>query len=228
MAQHRRKFSPRFKAEAIQFVLQSGRPITQIARELEINKGTLHNWVNTWKGNNPEPLMAPTPMESAAVAEMETEIRRLPTENEFLKKAAAFEESRHTYGCRGITAVLNRQSYRCSVGLVVDLMSELGLKAVQPRSYRITTIGGDKHPHIEDGINHNFTSLQPGTRLVGDITYLGTEQGWLYLAVVLDLATRTDHRLADHNAHAHILDNGCAGDGASAWPCRSWGNISFR
>ena len=90
MAQHRRKFSPQFKAEAIQFVLQTGRPVTQIARELEINKGTLHNWVNTWRLNNPEPSKALTPMESAAVAEMETEIRRLRMENEFLKKAAAF------------------------------------------------------------------------------------------------------------------------------------------
>lgn len=88
MAPHRRKFSPAFKAEAIQFVLQTGRPVTQIAQELDINKDTLHNWVNTWKLSNPEPLKALTPMESAAVAEMETEIRRLRMENEFLKKAA--------------------------------------------------------------------------------------------------------------------------------------------
>lgn len=90
MAQHRRKFSPQFKAEAIQFVLQTGRPVTQIAQELDINKGTLHNWVNTWKLNNPEPSKALSPVESVRVAEMETEIRRLRMENEFLKKAAAF------------------------------------------------------------------------------------------------------------------------------------------
>ena len=44
---------------------------------------------------------------------------------------------------------------------------------------RITTIGGDKRGDIEDGINRNFTSRQPGTRLVGDITYLRTDQGWM-------------------------------------------------
>lgn len=77
MAQHRRKFSPQFKTEAIQFVLQTGRPVTQMAQELDISKGTLHNWVNTWKLSNPEPLKALSPMESAAVTEMETEIRRL-------------------------------------------------------------------------------------------------------------------------------------------------------
>ena len=57
---------------------------------------------------------------------------------------AAFSDSRHTYGCQRITVVLNRQGHVCSVGLVADLMSELELKAMQPRSSRITTIGGDK------------------------------------------------------------------------------------
>ena len=62
----------------------------QIARELEINEGTLGNWVNEWKRSNPEPEKALTPVERARVAEMEDEIRRLRMENEFLKKAAAF------------------------------------------------------------------------------------------------------------------------------------------
>ena len=90
MAQHRRKFSPRFKAEAVQFVIETGRPIAEIARELESGGGTLGNWVNEWKQGSPEPEKALTPVERARVAEMEDEIRRLRLENEFLKKAAAF------------------------------------------------------------------------------------------------------------------------------------------
>lgn len=89
MAQHRRKYSPAFKAEAIQSVLQTDRPVSQITRELEIDNGTLSSWASTWKLKNPEPSKALTPTESTAVAEMETEIRRLRMENEFLKKAAA-------------------------------------------------------------------------------------------------------------------------------------------
>lgn len=88
MARNRRKFSPQFKAEAVQFVIETGRPVAEIARELEINEGTLGNWVNEWKKNNPEPDKALTPMERARVAEMEAEMRRLRMENEFLKKAA--------------------------------------------------------------------------------------------------------------------------------------------
>lgn len=90
MARKRREFSPQFKAEAVQFVLETGRPIAEIARELEVNEGTLGNWVNEWKRESPEPEKALTPVERARVAEMEDEIRRLRLENEFLKKTATF------------------------------------------------------------------------------------------------------------------------------------------
>ncbi len=46
MAQHRRKFSPQFKAETAGFVIGTGRPIAEIVRELESGGGTLGNWVN--------------------------------------------------------------------------------------------------------------------------------------------------------------------------------------
>ncbi len=88
MSQKRRKFSPQFKAEAVQFVIETGRPINVIAKELEIHEGTLGHWVKQWKDENPEPETALTPTERARVAEMEDEMRRLRMENEFLKKAA--------------------------------------------------------------------------------------------------------------------------------------------
>jgi transposase-like protein len=86
----RRKFSPQFKAEAVQLVVQSGRPIAEVARELQINDRTLGNWVQAWRRDHPEPEPELTPVERARVAEMEDEIRRLRLENEFLKMAAAF------------------------------------------------------------------------------------------------------------------------------------------
>ena len=98
MAQYRRKFSPQFKAEAVQLVIETGRPIAEIARELESGGGTLGNWVNKWKQSNPEPEKALTPAERARVAEMEDEIRRLRLENEFLKKAAAYAGDRCQVG----------------------------------------------------------------------------------------------------------------------------------
>ena len=56
--------------------------------------------------------------------------------------AAEFDTSRQTSGCRRITAALNRRGIACSVGLVADLMRELGLAAVQPRAYQRTTVPG--------------------------------------------------------------------------------------
>jgi putative transposase len=101
-----------------------------------------------------------------------------------------FHASRGTYGCRRVTAALNRQGIPCSVGLVADLMRELGLRACQPRAYRRTTVPGEQPVSTPDLIEREFTAAQPGTRLVGDITYLKTDEGWLYLATVIDLATR--------------------------------------
>ena len=90
MAQKRRKFSPQFKAEAVQLVVQTGRPIAEVARELGIHDGTLGNWVNAWRRDNPEPEESLTPTDRVRMAELEDENRRLRLENEFLKKAAAF------------------------------------------------------------------------------------------------------------------------------------------
>ena len=95
MPEQRRQYSPQFKAEAVQMVIESGRPIAQIARDLGIHDGTLGNWVNAWRREHPDPGMGVRPTEEARVKEMEEEIRRLRMENEFLKKAAAFFARTH-------------------------------------------------------------------------------------------------------------------------------------
>lgn len=91
MPEQRRKFSPQFKAEAVQMVIETEKPIAEAARDLGVNDGTLGNWVKAWRHANPEPGEGVlSPVERARVSEMEAEIRRLRMENEFLKKAAAF------------------------------------------------------------------------------------------------------------------------------------------
>lgn len=90
MPEHRRKFSPQFKAEAVQMVVSTGRPIAEVARDLGIGDGTLGNWVNAWRRDHPEPDQPLSPVERARVKELEEENRGLRMENEFLKKAAAF------------------------------------------------------------------------------------------------------------------------------------------
>jgi putative transposase len=112
----------------------------------------------------------------------------------------AFGAGRGTYGCRRVAAALNRDGHPCSVGLVADVMRELGLRACQPRAYKRTTLPGEQPPASPDLIGRDFTATAPGQRLVGDITYLRTGEGWLYLATVIDLATKmvTGWQLAEH------------------------------
>jgi transposase len=86
----RRKFSAQFKAEAVQMVIETGRPIAEVARDLGVVAQTLGNWVTAWRDANPEPSKALSPIERVRVSELEEENRRLRMENEFLKKAAAF------------------------------------------------------------------------------------------------------------------------------------------
>jgi transposase len=88
--ERRRKFSPQFKAEAVQLVIETGKPIAEVARDLGVNDGTLGNWVKAWRDANPEPEPKLSPVERARMNELEEENRRLRMENEFLKKAAAF------------------------------------------------------------------------------------------------------------------------------------------
>jgi transposase InsO family protein len=119
-----------------------------------------------------------------------------------------FDEQRQTAGCRRIAAQLNAEGHRCSVGLVADLMRQLGLRAVQPRAYKTTTVPGEEPVGVPDLLERDFTAAEPGTRLVGDITYLRTGEGWLYLAVVLDLCTRmvVGWQIADHMRTSLVID----------------------
>ena len=90
MPERRRKFSPQFKAEAVQLVIETGKPIAEVARDLGVHDGTLGNWVKAWRDANAESELELSPVERVRMTELEDEIRRLRMENEFLKKAAAF------------------------------------------------------------------------------------------------------------------------------------------
>ena len=95
MPEQRRRFSAQFKAEAVQMVIETGKPIAEVARDLGIHDGTLGNWVNAYRRAHAESEEPLSPVERARVKEMEDEIRRLRMENEFLKKAAAFFARTH-------------------------------------------------------------------------------------------------------------------------------------
>ena len=88
--QQRRKFTPEFRDEAVRLVLDTGRPIAVVARDIGVVEGTLGNWVNLWRiehaGEEPELSIS----ERAELAQLRRDNQTLRMEREFLKKAAAF------------------------------------------------------------------------------------------------------------------------------------------
>ena len=90
MPERRRKYSPEYRDEAVKMVIEASRPIAAVARDLNINEGTLGNWVAKYRiehaGEEP-PL---TLSDRARLRELEKEVRQLRLEKEFLGKAASF------------------------------------------------------------------------------------------------------------------------------------------
>lgn len=82
------KYTDEYRREAVDYVLASGRPITECARELGLNDKTLNDWVLKFKRRGE--VTAAMTAEQADVAALKREVERLRQENEFLKKAAAF------------------------------------------------------------------------------------------------------------------------------------------
>ena len=78
-----------------------------------------------------------------------------------------FDDGRGTYGCRRVAAELNRSGHPVSVGLVAELMRELGLAACQPRAYKVTTLPGEEPVASPDLIDREFTADQPGSAWSG-------------------------------------------------------------
>jgi putative transposase len=107
-----------------------------------------------------------------------------------VKIKALFEANNSEYGYRRLHVALTRGGELCSPELVRRLMRELGLVPCQPQPWRRSlTEQGEAGP-IPDLVNRDFTAERPGEKMVGDITYIPTWQGWVYLATVIDCATR--------------------------------------
>ncbi|SRR5512132_1917448 len=90
MRERRRKFSPEFKDEAVKMVIESSRAIAEVAREIQVNEGTLGNWVNKYRVEHADEEPPLSVSDRARLRELERENRELRLKAEFLGKAAAF------------------------------------------------------------------------------------------------------------------------------------------
>ncbi|OMH22978.1 transposase, partial [Tersicoccus phoenicis] len=111
-----------------------------------------------------------------------------------------FIDSDRTYGHRRLHAALTRLGRGCDPQTVRKIMAERDLIPCQPKPRRpVTTIAADAGT-TPDLLARDFTAAEPGTKLVGDITYIDTWAGWVYLATVLDCFSKkvVGYAMAEH------------------------------
>jgi transposase InsO family protein len=152
-------------------------PISSMCRWAGVSRSGYHDWRDR-----------PVSARAARRADLATVIK------------FSFDQSDETYGYRRVHADLLAWGYRVDDETVRLIMRDLELVPCQPRPWRpVTTIAGDA-AGTPDLVGRDFTASEPGRKLVGDITYIATWQGWLYLATVLDCCTKkvVGYAMADH------------------------------
>lgn len=106
------------------------------------------------------------------------------------KVTAAFKFGRSNYGTRQIKETLQKQQIKTSRRRIGRLMREEQLHVQTKRKFKVTTDSNHNNPIAPNLLQREFSVISPNTAYVGDITYIPTREGWLYLAVVIDLFSR--------------------------------------
>lgn len=101
-----------------------------------------------------------------------------------------FNDSRSTYGTRRIRKILLREEITISRRRVGKIMKQLNIGCKKKVKFKTTTDSNHNLLVSDNNLDRDFIAHQPNQKYVGDITYLSTTDGWLYLAVVIDLFSR--------------------------------------
>ena len=101
-----------------------------------------------------------------------------------------FTESKERYGSPRITAELKRRGISCNKKRIARLMSKYGIEAKIFRKYRNTTNSDHKKERSQNILGREFNRQKSNEVWTSDITYIRTEEGWLYLAAVMDIYSR--------------------------------------
>ncbi len=152
-------------------------PVVILCRVLQVSRSGFYDWC----GYQP--------------CARDVEDRRLKTEIVAIHKA-----SRKTYGSPRVHAELQVREVAVSRKRIARLMREAGLTGLPPRPFRHTTDSDHDQPVAKNVLDRQFEVTGPNQAWVADITYVRTWEGWLYLAVVIDLFSRrvVGWALADH------------------------------
>jgi transposase InsO family protein len=142
--------------------------ITVMCRVLAVSRSGYYAW-----------LKRPTSSRKMADQELSQQIKEI------------HHHSRQTYGSPRIQAELAENGVNCGHNRVARLMRDEELWAKQKRKFKVTTTdSAHNYPVAPNLLNQDFTASRPNEKWLVDITYIPTAEGWLYLAVVMDLYSR--------------------------------------
>jgi len=138
-----------------------------MCKVIKVNRSAYYHWVNS----------------GCVVKKVDTQL------NELIKSIFIF--SRNNYGTRPIRdKLLELYGLIVSRKRISSIMKDLNLKVKMKRRYKNTTDSNHNLPLAANILNRDFYASQPDTKYVGDITYIHTGEGWLYLSTVIDLYSR--------------------------------------
>lgn len=109
--------------------------------------------------------------------------REMVNQQLLVKIRAAYAANRGCYGSPRIYQEV-KEEVPCSLNRVARLMQQYGIRAKQARRYKTTTKRHENHEPVPNHLAQDFTASRPSEKWCGDITYVWTAAGWLYLAVV--------------------------------------------
>ena len=116
--------------------------------------------------------------------------REMANQGLYTKIKAVYDDNHGVYGSPSIYRELNDQGIACSENRIARLMRLRGLQAKQSRRFKSTTKRNKAQPAAPNLLKRDFEADQPDQKWLADITYITTQEGWLYLATILDLYTR--------------------------------------
>jgi putative transposase len=116
--------------------------------------------------------------------------RRKETQEIVKIAVTSYTESRGMYGLDKILADVREKYPKCSRNRLYRIQKKYDLYSKRKRKYKATTNSNHKLPVAENLLNQNFKVNKPGMVWVADISYIGTDEGWLYLATVKDIFTK--------------------------------------
>lgn len=114
------------------------------------------------------------------------------------------QQSGQTYGSPRMTQALRHLGHRCNHKRVARLMRLNGIRSKRRRYFKVTTVSRHNRPVVDNLVERNFAVAEPNQLWTSDITYIRTDQGWLYLAIFLDACSR---RIVGWSMHHRISDN---------------------